>query len=197
MKILVINGSYQNGGVTDQIIQSMVETIKEDNVDIEIIRLRDNPIEFCHNCRECTQLPGSAPGVCVLKDDMSKLIEKIESADAFVLASPTNFGSVTAIFKRFMERLVAYAYWPWKASFPRYRKANSSRKKAILVSSCGAPEFLGWLFFGTLRQLKMTAKTIGADAKGSMMAGSSGRVKDQKIRANTQQKAKQLIQKLL
>ena len=34
--------------------------------DVEHIHLRDYPIEFCRNCRECMQQPGEAPGKCVL-----------------------------------------------------------------------------------------------------------------------------------
>ena len=58
----------------------------------------------------CTQAAGETPGQCVLGDGMATLIQKIETADSFVLASPTNFYSVTALFKRFMERLLVYAY---------------------------------------------------------------------------------------
>jgi multimeric flavodoxin WrbA len=41
---------------------------------------------------------------------MATLTQKIETADGIVLASPTNFYTVAALFKRFMERLVVYAY---------------------------------------------------------------------------------------
>ncbi len=40
---------------------------------------------------------------------MRDLIARIEATDALILASPTNFSLVTAVFKRFMERLVVYA----------------------------------------------------------------------------------------
>ena len=67
-----------------------------------MIRLREHPIGFCLNCRECTQQPGTAPGQCVQHDGMAELVRKIEVADAFILASPTNFSSATALFKRFI-----------------------------------------------------------------------------------------------
>ena len=96
---------------------------------------------------------------------MAALIQKIEAADGFVLASPTNFYTVTALFKRFMERLVVYAYWPWGAPGPRFRKA-AANKKALVIASAAAPAFVGRLFYSTIRQLKATAKTIGADSTG-------------------------------
>ena len=108
------------------------------------MQLRDYPIEFCRNCRECTQLPGVAPGACVLDDGMRDLVAKIEAADAYILASPTNVYAVTALFKRFMERLIVYAYWPWGAAAPKLRKKLAT-KRAIAITSSAAPVLLGRL----------------------------------------------------
>jgi len=47
---------------------------------------------------------------------------------------PFNFYSVTAIFKRFMERLVVYAYWPWRSHAPKLRRKKAT-KRAILIGS--------------------------------------------------------------
>ena len=109
-RILAINGSYRDEGITDQTVEALAQAIEAAGAEVEIILLREYPIEFCLNCRECTQQPGAKPGECVHNDGMQELIDKIERADGYILASPTNFGSVTAIFKRFMERLAVYAY---------------------------------------------------------------------------------------
>lgn len=170
-KILAINGSYRDDGITDQAVNKMLSAAKAFGAEVELILLRDYPIEFCLNCRECTQLPGDMPAECVQHDGMKQLVDKIESADGYILAAPTNFGSVTAIFKRFMERLVVYAYWSWDMNAPKYRKANSVKKKAILISSCAAPGVLGRWLYGTHSQLKMTAKTIGAETVGTIFTG--------------------------
>ena len=100
------------------------------------------------------------------------ILGKIEQADGYILASPTNMSSVTAIFKRFMERLIVYAYWPWGAKVPQFRKAAvKQKKKALLVSSCAAPGLMGRLFFHTSKQLKFTAKIIGARPVGTVFTG--------------------------
>lgn len=170
-KILAINGSYRDGGITDQTVAAFAQDLEADGAEVEIVLLREYAVGFCLNCRECTQQSGEAPGECVLHDGMQKLIDKIERADCYILAAPTNFGSVTAIFKRFMERLLVYAYWPWDMNGPRYRKAQAPKKKALLVSSCAAPGILGRWFLGTDRQLKMTAKVIGAETVGTLFTG--------------------------
>ena len=170
-RILAINGSYRDDGITDQTVEALAQAIVAAGAEVEIILLRDYPIEFCTNCRACTQQPGAAPGECVHQDGMQELIDKIERADGYILASPTNFGSVTAIFKRFMERLAVYAYWPWDMNGPQFRKAQAPKKKALLVSSCAAPGIIGRWLFGTEKQLKMTAKTIGAEVVGTLFTG--------------------------
>ena len=171
IKILAINGSYRDDGITDQTVEALAQAIEATGAEVEIILLREYPIEFCLNCRVCTQQPGATPGECVHHDGMQELIDKVERADGYILASPTNFGSVTAIFKRFMERLAVYAYWPWNINGPQFRKAQEPKKKALLVSSCAAPGILGRLLFGTDKQLKMTAKTIGAEIVGTLFTG--------------------------
>lgn len=196
-KILVINGSYRDGGVTDKIVETMVRALRECGAKVEVILLRNYLIEFCLNCRECTQKPGDVPGECVQHDGMQELIEKIEKSDAYILASPTNFGSVTAVFKRFMERLVVYGYWPWGMNAPKDRKENVSKKKALLVSSCAAPGIMGRWLYGTHKQLKTTAQTIGADTVGTYFAGLVSNEPNYKLSEKEQAKAKVLAGKLL
>lgn len=196
-KILAINGSYSDDGSTDRVVNIMTETLQDAGAQVETILLRDFPIEFCMNCRECTQKPGATPGECVHQDDMHVLVEKIEASDGFILASPTNFGSVTAIFKRFMERLVVYAYWPWGRDTPLFRKANVMKKKAVIVSSCAAPSIIGRLFFDSQKQLKMTAKTIGAETMGIVFTGLSAKTPHQDLSEKTRNKAKSIAQKLI
>lgn len=196
-KILAINGSYRDDGITDQAVELMTQAISTLGADVEVILLREYPIEFCLNCRECTQNSGNALGKCVQHDGMEELVSKIEQADGFILASPTNFGSVTAIFKRFMERLVVYAYWPWGAHAPKYRKEKLPKKKAVLISSSAAPGFMGRLFFDTHKQLKSTAKVIGADAVGTLFTGLIAQKPDSTLPEKTQRKINKLAGKLI
>jgi len=196
-KILAINGSYRDDGITDQTIEAFTQDLVEAGAEVEIIRLRDYPIEFCLNCRACTQQPGEAPGECVLHDGMQGLIARIERADGFILASPTNFGSVTAIFKRFLERLAVYAYWPWDKNGPQFRKAQAPKKKALLVSSCAAPGIIGRWVFGTDKQLKMTARTIGAEVAGSLFTGMIARQQHPKLPDGVRSRIKVLAGRLV
>lgn len=170
-RILAINGSYRDGGTTDQAVEAVAAAAREAGAEVEVILLRDTPIEFCLNCRECTQAPGETPGECVQHDAMRELVAKIEEADGYILASPTNFGSVTALFKRFMERLMVYGYWPWGMHAPKFRKATLPPKPAVLIGSSAAPGIMGRWLNATTKQLKTTAQTIGAKPVGTLFIG--------------------------
>ncbi len=182
--------------MTDQTVGFMVEALESAGAEVEHILLRDYPIEFCLNCRECTQQEGSLPGQCVQHDGMQALVDKIEQAEGYILASPTNFGSVTALYKRFMERLIVYAYWPWGASAPQLRKAPIAKKKSVLISSCAAPGVIGRIVYGTHNQLKMSAKVIGADTAGMLFTGFSGTERHQTLPEGVRKKALKLAEKL-
>ncbi len=196
-RVLVIDGSYRDDGVTDQAIDVATQALVDAGAAVETIYLRDYPIEFCLNCRECTQAPGSTPGRCVLDDGMQALIDAIERSQALILAAPTNFGSVTAVFKRFMERLVPYAYWPWGQPWPRYRKQGQAAKKALLISSSAAPGWLGRWSFGSGRQLRMTAKIIGAKPVGLVFTGLVSRQQKSRLPSRARHDAERLARRLL
>jgi len=196
-QILAINGSYRANGVTDQVVETMVEALAEVGAVTEVVLLRDYPIEFCLNCRKCTLQPGAAPGECVLGDGMQGLIDKIENSDGYILASPTNFDTVTALYKRFMERLVVYAYWPWEMNSPQYRKAKALKKKAVLVSSCAAPGLLGRWVFSTRKELKTIAETIGAKPVGTIFTGLVATDPEHKISEKVKAKARTMAAKLV
>jgi hypothetical protein len=54
---------------------------------------------------------------------------------------------------------------------PKFRKADLPKKKAILISSCAAPGFIGRWLYGTHKQLTVAAQTVGAKAVGTLFTG--------------------------
>jgi multimeric flavodoxin WrbA len=196
-RILAINGSYRDGGVTDQTMAAVIEKLEAMGSKVEHVKLRDFPIGFCRNCRQCMQQPGDAPGTCVLQDNMAELVGKIEAADAYVLAAPTNFYSVTALFKRFAERLAVYGYWPWGKAAPVFRKDKMPKKPAIIISSCAAPGLMGRLSYSTNKSLKVAADTIGAKVVGSIVTGLISQEREPNLPRRTRRRAEALAPKLV
>lgn len=196
-RILSINGSYRDGGITDRAVQAATRTLAASGAEVKSVLLREYPIEFCLNCRACMQEPGETPGRCIHDDGMRELVARIEAADAYIIAAPTNLGSVTAVFKRFMERLAVYAYWPWGAPGPQYRKTELPQKRALLISSCAAPGLMGRWLYETNKQLKLTAKIIGATSVGTLFTGLIASQPDGEFPERMRFKAEVLAKKLI
>jgi len=162
-KVIAIVGSYRKGGITDQAIDAILESARQKGKKTEKIYLTEKRIEFCANCRFCAKDdPKKIRGKCVFTDDMDDILTKIESADSLVMGAPTNFGGVTAIMKRFVERLIAYAYWPWDKLSPELR-IKEHKKKAILLTSTACPALIArFLMPCPIKTLKTAAGAMGA-----------------------------------
>jgi multimeric flavodoxin WrbA len=181
-KVLAILGTYRRGGISDQIVEAVLKAAREKGAETEKIYLLDKHIEFCKNCRDCCETnPEELRGQCVLKDDMDGLLAKMDAADSLVLASPINFYTVTAIMKRFAERLTVYAYWPWEQGMPKARK-QGPKKKAVVVTSSACPAFIARLLMpNATKILKDSAQILGAKVVKSIHFGTVCQTEDQKL----------------
>jgi multimeric flavodoxin WrbA len=176
--IVAIVGTYRKGGVIDTAVDQILKAAADSGVQTSKIYLIDKHIEFCTNCRDCLQYAGVDRGVCRHHDDMGAILDSLESADALVIASPINFYNVTAVTRKFLERLVVYGYWPWGQPSPKFRITKLS-KKAVIVTASAAPAFLGKFFFRpALTALKTIAKSLGAKVVQSLYFGLAAPHKD-------------------
>lgn len=195
--VLGIVGSYRKGGSIDQAVSAVLAAAAAGGAATEKIYLLDSHIEFCTNCRSCTQQPGYAPGPCSLEDDMAGLIERIEGADALVLGAPVNFGNVNALTQRFLERLVGYSFWPWGAPAPKLRRKGLPPKPAVLVTASAMPAVMGRLFTGALRGVKLGAAAVGARPVATLFVGLVARQEHQQLPKRLLRKATSVGHKLV
>lgn len=194
-KIVAVVGSYRRGGAIDTAVEAILEGARKRGASTQTVILTEKHIEFCRNCRSCVQKPGPERGKCVQQDDMESLLTEIETADAVVLASPVNFGNVTAVFRRFMERALGAAYWPWNQAGPS-RRSKIRPLKAVLVASSGMPAPLMLLFTGAATALRATAKMLGAKSVGNLWIGLAAGKPDYRLSARKLERARQLGAKL-
>ncbi len=90
-RVVAIIGSYRRGGIIDQAVEAVVDSLRSRGHDVEKIFLLDKQISFCTNCRACTQDSAQKMrGRCAQSDDMDHILDKIDRAEALVLASPIN-----------------------------------------------------------------------------------------------------------
>lgn len=122
MKLLGINGSPRWGGNTEILLNNALFGAKTKGAKIECISL--NNLKFAP-CQECDNMPDN--GICLIKDGMDVVYEKVLSADAIIIASPIFFGSVSAQTKMMIDRFQCL----WMAQF-------EFGKKIFLKSRPGA-----------------------------------------------------------
>jgi putative NADPH-quinone reductase len=194
-RVVAIVGSYRRGGATDSAVEAILEGARAMGASTQTFRLKEQHIEFCRNCRGCTQLPGAERGRCIQEDDLEPMLKEIEAADAVVLASPVNYYNVTALFRRFLERLLGYAYWPWGQNGPNLRSKRRPRK-AVLVASAGMPGFLIPLATGAARALRLAAAMLGAKPVGRLWIGLTAGTPQPALSARTVERARRMGMKL-
>jgi multimeric flavodoxin WrbA len=195
MRVTAILGTYRKGGVIDSAVEEILAAAREAGAETKKIYLIDRHIEFCTNCRVCTQQEGDTRGQCLLQDDIKELLDELESSDSIVLASPMNFWTVTAVMKRFIERLVCYAYWPWGAHAPKLRKRPRT-KRAVVVGSSAAPSLLARLMTRMVGLMKSCAKLLGAKTVDVLFIGLVASEQKADIGARARKKARRLGRKL-
>lgn len=101
-KVLILSGSPRKNGNSDLLCDEFMKGALESGNEVQKIRVAEKNIGFCRGCYGCR---GS--GVCVIKDDMAKLLEDIIACDVLVLSSPVYFYSIDAQLKAVIDRTVA------------------------------------------------------------------------------------------
>ncbi len=119
MKILAICGSPRKGG-TFKVLNSIEKEFPD--VDYEILMLKDMNLKDCYGCYACINL---GPEKCPLNDDRDVILKKMEDADGVIFATPTNTRHITALMKKFIDKLGYIGHRPY--FFDKY---------AMFVSTC-------------------------------------------------------------
>lgn len=100
--VLILSGSPRKGGNSDILCDEFAKGALESGHNVEKIRVAEQNIGYCRACYAC-----KGSGVCVIKDDMTDLLQKMIDSDVIVLASPVYFYSIDAQLKAVIDRTVA------------------------------------------------------------------------------------------
>jgi len=112
-QVLVILGSPRKKGNSSTLAARISRGAKSAGAKVETLFLQDLKISPCRGCDTCQK---HASKGCAIKDDMQKIYPKLIKADAWVLASPVYWFTMSAQTKIFMDRcyaLTAYAKNPF------------------------------------------------------------------------------------
>jgi multimeric flavodoxin WrbA len=173
-RVVAIVGSYRKGGNVDTLVDAVLDGAREQGAETSKIYLIDKHIEYCRNCRCCTQQESPVRGECTIHDDMMAVLTEVHRAEAVVLGSPVNFYNVTAVFRTFLERLLGSVYWPWGQWSPKPRWEKPWRK-AVLIASSAAPGIFLPFSTGAAKALRVAANCLGARPVAKLWVGLAAR----------------------
>jgi len=112
-QVLVILGSPRRKGNSSTLAAQISRGAKSAGAQVETVFLQALNISPCRGCDTCQKLDSKG---CAIKDDMQEIFPKLIKADAWVIASPVYWFSMSAQTKMFMDRcyaLTAYAKNPF------------------------------------------------------------------------------------
>ena len=126
MKVLAISGSPRKGGNSETVIRKIIEKLEDKQYETEFVQLNDLVLKGCQACRYCR----TNGDKCILKDDISELLEKMKKADRIIIGAPNYMGCVSGQLKILMDRMYSLK------DSGRNSRLNAG-KKVVLVFSQG------------------------------------------------------------
>lgn len=100
-KILGICGSPRKGSTEYAIKESLNSAAEIGELDIDFWSVRGKKISPCIHCDACIR----NKTMCIIKDDLQELEEKILAADGFIIGSPVYDMNITAQLTAVLNRL--------------------------------------------------------------------------------------------
>jgi len=112
-QVLIILGSPRRMGNSATLAARISRGAESAGAKVENLFLQDLEISPCRGCDTCQQHDSQG---CAIKDDMQEIYPKLIGADAWIIASPVYWFTMSAQTKIFMDRcyaLPAYAENPF------------------------------------------------------------------------------------
>ena len=102
MKVVAFNGSARKDGNTAILIRRVLQILKEEGVETELIQLAGQQIRGCTACGTCQKIQNKQCNI--VNDNINLYIEKMVAADGIILGSPTYFSMMTSEMKALIDR---------------------------------------------------------------------------------------------
>jgi len=102
MKVVLFNGSPRKKGNTYHCLNVVMEELKTEGIESELIWIGREKLQGCTACYECVENDDQK---CVITgDNMNEYIAKMIEADGIIIGSPTYFSDLSTSTKALIER---------------------------------------------------------------------------------------------
>ncbi len=127
-KVLVILGSPRRKGNSAALADQIIKGAVAEKATVESVYLHGLQISACQACMKCQRKRSAG---CATQDDMQDIYRKLVEADAWVIASPVYWFTMSAQTKLFMDRCFA---------LPAYSKDPFSGKRIAIAMTYGGED---------------------------------------------------------
>jgi multimeric flavodoxin WrbA len=104
MNILILSGSRNREGQTARAINAVRKGITDGGAKSETIFLTELELERCRQCDSDGWGLCRREERCIIEDDFSSIVAKVEKADVVVFANPVYFWDLSESMRTFLER---------------------------------------------------------------------------------------------
>lgn len=102
MRVIALNGSPRKGGNTEILLNYVLDELKNEGIDTELIQIGGNLIHGCTGCGACFRNKNRR---CIIENDIvNDCIAKMADADGILLGSPVYFSDITPEMKALIDR---------------------------------------------------------------------------------------------
>ena len=102
IRVVAFNGSARKDGNTAILIQTVLRTLEEENIETELVQLAGQKLSGCIACYRCRK--NQDMRCSVTSDEVNTYIDLMRIADGIILGSPVYFTDVTAEMKALIDR---------------------------------------------------------------------------------------------
>lgn len=99
-KVVVISTSIRIDSNSEVLAKSFADGASRAGNQVAFVTLKDKRIGFCKGCLACQQ-----SGTCVIKDDVSEIMDQVLDADIVVWATPIYYYEMSGQMKVLVDRL--------------------------------------------------------------------------------------------
>lgn len=168
--VLAILGSPRPKGVVATMLEQAIRCAEAAGYDVHRVNLYEQNLGWCSGCQACYKTK-----ICVMQDDIQKIVPLLQQADIVILAAPVYWANVPAPVKNLFDRLFGTALEE-TATIPKPRLKG---KKYLLLTACHTPSPWCWIFNqsrGAFHNMEEFFKTAGMRPMGKVVCANTNKI---------------------
>lgn len=130
MKVIAFCASPRKNGNTDLLVDEALKGVRSTGAGGEKIMLQEIKMGFCLGCRKCKDQ--GYEGMCIVKDDMTNIYQKIIDSDGVIIGFPIYTGRECAQLSTFLDR------WDCFERF-KFQPSLEPGRRAMVIGTWGYP----------------------------------------------------------